>query len=166
MSSVNPLWTKTPNARLLYKTLKPKKGELSKLLSNCINEFVQLEQVVMEETRYQWANGEIFIYFFEPPSSQAFDETPFWIGREVIGPPNEDPLERFGLHDLAQGRCAQRELTPYIFEAPDLSLLKDEYDALSQVVKERSSEILAKTWRIKLKNQGISTQAQIQLFPE
>lgn len=157
-------WVKTPNARLLYKTLKPEKG-IEELMANSINALVQLEQVVMEETRFQWANSHIFFYFFEGPQTSDFEKTPIWVGGEVIGPPNEDSLERFGLHDLASGSCLQRPLEPGFFEM-GLPELKKNYITLSEDFLAQDRGALAKTWRIQLDREGKSSGGQIQLFLE
>lgn len=164
MNQTKASWSETPNARLVYKVLKPE-STLEELLANSINALVHLEQVVMEETRFQWANSDVLFYFFESPLSPQFEQTPLWVAREVIGPPNEDFAERFALHDTSRTNCFQRPVRPGFFELK-MSELKENYTELCRELEAESSGKALPTWRIALDWEGKIPQAQIQLFPE
>lgn len=164
MTGPKAKWVETPNSRLIYKTLWPKDGP-QELLSNSINALVQLEQLVMEQTRFQWANTLVYFYFFERPTSLEFEQTPVWVGREVIGPPNEDSSGRFGLHDLARGTCLQGPVRPGLFDL-ELLQLKESYVMLRDKFRDEGVGPEAKTWRMAFEGEGVSMKGQIQLFPE
>lgn len=165
MSESRAFWVETPNARLVYMQIDPK-PDLTSALANAVNSLSELERVVLEESRYQWANPDIFLYFFCQPTEDDFPKTPLWIAREVVGPPNEDVLERFSLHDLQAGRAFQLEIGKEIFELEALKQLKEFYDAAHRQMKAQHTGSVASTWRLKLQNDGKSSRAQIQLFPE
>lgn len=165
MKNSRSAWGQTPNARLVYRQLDPR-PDLAYALANSVNALSELERVVMEESRYQWANPEVFLYFFRSPCAADFDHTPIWVAREVIGPPNEDPLERFSLHDLCAGEVYEKEIGNGPFQLDGLPQLKDLYHAAHKEMNSERPVRTAQTWRLRLENMRKSSRAQIQLFPE
>lgn len=165
MKNSRSAWVQTPNARLVYRQLDPR-PDLDHALANSINVLSELEHTVMQESRYQWANPEVFLYFFQTPLAADFDRTPIWVAREVIGPPNEDPLERFSIHDLAAGQVFEKEMPSGPFQLKGWQELKDLYYATHEEMSAERPVNSAKTWRLKLENVRKTSRAQIQLFPE
>lgn len=85
---------KTPNARLVYRSCHHDESlDLSA-------ELLELERLIQNESRFQWAHAHAYCYFFKPSDAPGFKQTAFWLAKEVIGPPNEDFEGRFGIEDL------------------------------------------------------------------
>lgn len=135
---------KTPNARLVYKSLK----HSDELDLNV--ELMELERLIKTETRFQWAHSHAYCYFFRPSDDPQFQTTLFWLAREVIGPPNEDEEGRFLLQDLDAAEVLSLEMSsshPW----PQWSECRAfEQSARAQIQKEKfhNTQALAPTWRL------------------
>lgn len=153
----------SPNARLLYVPVS--EGPLEKRLSLALNTLTKLEQQVLKRTRYQWANSQVFFYFFAPSSDEKFFELPFWIAREVIGLPNDDPEDFFQIEDLNASEVFTYDLSSIFFENLKFDALFNDEQKLRQKLQKQMT--VASTWRVMVVFEpDRPLKVEIQFFPE
>lgn len=135
---------KTPNARLAYRCV----NHTAEMDLN--DELLELERLIKTQTRFQWAHSHAYCYFFRPCDDQKFLSTPFWVAREVIGPPNEDDEGRFFLQDLDASQVLSLEMNsqrPWPIWSECLAFEKSARVQI-QKVKFNNAQALAPTWRL------------------
>jgi hypothetical protein len=131
---------KTPNSRLAYRALE-QGVEL-----DLNDELMELESLIKTQTRFQWAHSHAYCYFFKSGDDPQFSQTTFWLGREVIGAPNEDFEGRFTLQDLDASQVLSFDLQGSGPAPLWTEVLALERKARAYLLKEK--EQLAPTWRL------------------
>jgi hypothetical protein len=87
----------SPNSRFLYVT----SNGFSK---NWTSFIARVNAFIGEHSKLSFASHANFIYFFESPDSEQFQEAISWVGKEIIGIPQLDPDGELKSYDLDQGR--------------------------------------------------------------
>lgn len=137
---MNPILLKTPNARLIYQ--KCHFDSDLDLNAHLLN----LEHLVVSETRFQWAHQHAYLYFFKSAEAADFKKTPFWLAREVIGTPNEDFENRYFLQDLNASEVLSFSLETALAWPKWTECLSMEQKV--RAWSQSSGQNLADTWRL------------------
>ena len=148
----------TGNARLLYKEVF---GELD-LLQLHIQE---IEKMIIESAELDLANEWVYLYFFSSPKKSDLLDQGFWIGREIIGMPNEDQLSSdLEVFDSDAGEALRIELDAWEM---NLEKWRDAYQHGIQEL-EKLGVKKANVWRIGfgdfIDEKGMSRKAVLDLF--
>jgi hypothetical protein len=131
---MNLIEKKSSNSRLIYSSLKIPKNWGPAL------EYV--EEFIEGSHNLEFANNDIYLYFFKASQDSDFLQTDYWVGREVIGLQSERMLaEQLGIQDLSEAD---------IFEAELGGELPSDWEVVGQIEQKcrEKAQKLAPTWRI------------------
>lgn len=131
---MNLIQKKSSNSRLIYSKLQTSESWGAKLEN--------VEDFIEQSHNLEFANHDIYLYFFRPSNDAEFSKTEYWVGREVIGLQSERMLgPGLGIQDLSQTD---------ILEAEFSENLPENWDVVGQIEQKcrESAQKLAPTWRI------------------
>lgn len=150
---VTPTWIQTPNARLVYRPFEGAVSEFVRWKNEAFRQSLILERDLVKQGPWQLADAKAHLYAFRPyEQTPTFWKGPFWVAREVIGPPHED-IEDFQLYDLDRAKAMR--FGPFVHEGSELLV------ELFSTQTERAS-----TWRIEWDLRSSTGSWWVDLFPE
>lgn len=151
----------TPNSRLITQSFVPKHLSMSwsALIVECFDRALELENLILTETRFQLANPFFTFYFFTHPSDAQFFTTSYWVAKEVIGPPQYDLDDRYQIEDLESGEV--ESVTVENFFKFDHKGPNDNGElALAKLLGEIPAQV--KNWRVEIDCEALPYQLRVQ----
>lgn len=138
-----PFDLKTPNARLIYSSFENPNIKWHSIIW-------QLEDLVRTNSQIQWANNNLYLYFFKKAADPGFWDSQFWVGREVVGFASNQLSEQFEVYDLYAGESVSYKL------GKDVSFWNWNPGEIVKIERQLRNEcdvLLDDTWRIVISNE-------------